>query len=39
MQALLWMTKLVAKRLAIETAACVLFLALAGVLPVLSNPF
>ena len=39
MQALLWMTKLVAKRLAIETAACVLFLALAGVMPVLSNSF
>jgi len=39
MQALLSMTKMVAQRLAIETAACVLFLALAGVMPLLSNPF
>jgi|APAra7269096870_1048528.scaffolds.fasta_scaffold10936_2 hypothetical protein len=39
MQAFLSMSKMVAKRLAIETTACVLFLALAGLIPVLSNPF
>jgi|GEM_PF-2764430 len=39
MQAFMSMSKMVAKRLAIETTACVLFLALAGLMPVLSNPF
>jgi hypothetical protein len=39
MQAFMSMSKIIAKRLAIETTACVLFLALAGLMPVLSNPF
>lgn len=38
MSAFLSMTKVAARQLAIETAACLLFLALVGVLPVLSNP-
>lgn len=38
MRTFLEITKSVARRLAIETAACVLFLALTGVLPALANP-
>lgn len=38
MATFLSITKITVRRLAIEAAACALFLALAGVLPVLSNP-
>lgn len=38
MRVFLAISKTFARRLAIEAAACVLFLALTGVLPALANP-